>query len=44
MLFITGDCHGDYSKFNKKCFPEQKELTREDFVLVCGDFGIWNNN
>lgn len=43
MLFITGDCHGDYRKFNKECFPEQKGMTREDFVLVCGDFGIWNN-
>lgn len=43
MLYITGDCHADWSKFSTKAFPEQKEMTREDFVLVCGDFGIWHN-
>jgi len=26
-----------------KRFPEQRELTREDFVIVCGDFGIWHD-
>ena len=43
MLYITGDCHADWSKFSTMAFPEQKEMTREDFVLVCGDFGIWHN-
>lgn len=43
-IFITGDCHGDYSKFNTKKFPEQKELSKEDYMIVCGDFGgIWLN-
>lgn len=54
MIYITGDTHGPnpiglhsvdgYGKrFNKENFPKQKIMTREDFVIVCGDFGgIWN--
>lgn len=44
MIFITGDCHGDYRRFNRKIFPEQKEMTKEDLVIVCGDFGFWDNS
>lgn len=44
MIYITGDCHGDYRKFNTKIFPEQKEMSRDDFVIVCGDFGFWDNS
>lgn len=41
-IYITGDCHADFHKFNTDLFPEQKELTHDDFVIVCGDFGgIW---
>lgn len=40
-LFFTGDCHGDYTRFSKAMFPEQKNLTKEDYVIVCGDFGYW---
>lgn len=43
MVYITGDCHADFSKFNEEFFPEQNEMTREDFVIVCGDFGIWHD-
>lgn len=43
MIYITGDCHGDFRRFSSKIFPEQKEMTRDDFVIICGDFGgIWN--
>ena len=42
MIYVTGDCHSDFRKFSRRSFPEQKELTREDFLIVCGDFGgIW---
>lgn len=44
MMFITGDCHADWRKFNKDCFPEQKEMTLNDYVVVTGDFGIWDNS
>ncbi|WP_044937857.1 metallophosphoesterase [Pseudobutyrivibrio sp. LB2011] len=43
MVFITGDCHSDFSKFNTKNFPIQKEMTKDDYVIICGDFGgVWN--
>ena len=43
MVFVTGDCHADFHKFSTDNFPEQKEMTRDDIVIVCGDFGIWDN-
>lgn len=44
MIYITGDCHQDYHKFTLEAFPEQREMTREDYVIVCGDFGYWDNS
>lgn len=40
-IFVTGDCHGnqDIEKLDLKHFPEQKHLTRDDVVIVAGDFG-----
>ena len=43
MVFITGDCHGDFRKFSTKAFPQQRDLTIEDTVIVCGDFGLWHD-
>ena len=54
MIFITGDTHGPTpfglhsvdgfgKRLNKENFLEQKEMTRDDFVIICGDFGgVWN--
>ena len=45
-VFITGDLHGDIdiTKLNTKSFPEQKELTKNDYLIITGDFGlIWND-
>ena len=45
MIYITGDTHGDFSRFNTKNFPEQKNMTKDDFVIVCGDFGgVWDGS
>ena len=42
MIYITGDCHADFSKFDIENFPEQKEMTKDDYVIICGDFGgVW---
>lgn len=44
MIYITGDTHGsiDVKKLNTKNFPEQKRLTKQDYVIICGDFGnVW---
>ena len=41
MIYVTGDKHGDidFSDLNRKNFPEQKEMTKQDYVIICGDFG-----
>ena len=45
MIFITGDCHGDFERFKLDIFPEQKEMTKEDYVIICGDFGgVWHRD
>lgn len=42
MIYITGDCHGKFHKFTTEAFPEQKEMTKRDYIIVCGDFGgVW---
>ncbi|MCW8811426.1 MAG: metallophosphoesterase [Ignavibacteriaceae bacterium] len=47
MIFITGDTDGeiDIRKFNSRKFSEQKNLTKSDFVIVAGDFGLlWDGS
>lgn len=47
MIFITGDCHADWkTAFGDEIFPVKKYLSKEkgDLVIVCGDFGIWDNS
>ena len=47
MIFVTGDLHGnlDKSKLNTQSFPHQEELTKDDFVIIAGDFGgIWDES
>ncbi len=42
MVCITGDTHGDYSRFKN---PTIKRLKKGDTLIICGDFGfIWENN
>ncbi len=55
-IYVTGDTHGSQShgrfsvdgfmhRFNTSSFPEQKELGKEDYVIICGDFGgVWDTN
>ncbi len=45
MIFVTGDTHSNVSKLNTKSFPEQKRMSKSDFVIILGDFGlVWNKN
>lgn len=47
MIFVTGDTHAniDISKLNAKNFPEQKTLTKNDYLIVSGDFGlVWDGS
>lgn len=42
-IFVTGDCHRKFNKFSKAVFPIQTELDKNDYVIICGDFGgIWD--
>jgi len=47
MIFITGDTHIpiDIHKLNTRNFKEQASLNKNDYVIICGDFGgVWSNN
>ena len=44
MIFVTGDTHGDWmTRLNSRSFPEGVELTKDDYVIICGDFGLWHD-
>lgn len=47
MIYVTGDVHcpHDIKKLNTMMWPEQKNLTRDDYLIVCGDMGIvWDGS
>jgi len=45
MIYITGDTHGDFTRFRKNAFPEQISMCKDDYVIICGDFGgVWNDS
>lgn len=37
-IFITGDTHGDFSRLLPAAFHEQRDLTKEDYLIICGDY------
>lgn len=40
MIYITGDIHGDFTRFKS---PMLRKLRKNDALIVCGDFGfIWD--
>ncbi len=44
MIFVTGDTHRlmDIKKIDEESFPEQSLLTRDDYLIIAGDFGgVW---
>ena len=42
MIFVTGDCHGNFERFKPEYFPEQAQMTKRDIVICAGDFGgVW---
>lgn len=47
MVYVTGDTHGsiDIKKLTTKEFPQQKSMTKDDFLIICGDFGcVWDDS
>lgn len=46
MILITGDIHGsiDIAKLDTILNPDLSELTKDDYVIIAGDFGlVWDN-
>ena len=42
MIYITGDIHGDITRFKEK---NLRHLKRKDTLIILGDFGfLWNNS
>lgn len=42
MIYVTGDCHGNFRRFQSECFPEQANMTKDDTVVITGEFGgVW---
>ena len=42
MIYVTGDCHGNFRRFQPEYFPEQAGMTKNDVVIITGDFGgVW---
>lgn len=41
MIYITGDCHGNFRRFTKRQRMKLPfQFTENDYVIVCGDFGL----
>lgn len=45
-IIVTGDIHGNpFQRLNIENFPEGKTFTKEDYVIILGDFGlVWDNS
>lgn len=44
-IYITGDTHGEFTRFRPALFPPQTHLSKEDYVIICGDFGgVWDRS
>lgn len=43
QVWVTGDTHGEFSDlFNEGMFADYANMTRDDYVIICGDFGgVW---
>ena len=39
MIYITEDCHGNFELFNTRIIPEHKEMDKDDYCIITGDFG-----
>ena len=45
MIYAMGDTHGGFQRFKPENFPEQAQMTKEDYVIICGDFGgVWDGS
>lgn len=40
MIFVTGDTHREFRRLGAKAWVEGRRLTKSDYLIVCGDFGL----
>ena len=40
MMYITGDVHGDINRFSEAFILNETSLTKDDYLIICGDFGF----
>lgn len=44
-ICITGDTHGGFQRLSADNFPQQRQMGRDDFAVVTGDFGgVWDDS
>ena len=42
MIYITGDTHCNFERLSEEKFLVQTDMTKDDYVIICGDFGgVW---
>ena len=42
MIYVTGDMHGDISRFSERSI---KKLKKDDTLIILGDFGfLWSGS
>lgn len=39
VIYITGDTHSDFTQSAEEKNPIQTEMTKDDYIIICGDFG-----
>ena len=47
MIYVTGDIHADIDigKLSTDRFPQQKSMSKNDHLIICGDFGlVWDDS
>lgn len=44
MIYITGDTHAEYNRFNTMNFVTQETMSKDDYMIITGDFGYWDES
>ena len=44
MIYITGDPHAEYNRFNTTNFVSQETMSKDDYMIITGDFGYWDES
>jgi hypothetical protein len=43
MIYVTGDTHKNFHRLTNGNFPECQGMTKDDYLIILGDFGgVWN--